>query len=158
MRPFAATLFVLSTAIALVRPSPDAGPAVQYRQGLTLLRSGDFTSAAAKAHAGWKNLPASEWNWRLRLLEAEALMEGGKPDEGLALLQGCPPACAECEVRRRVLAARRFVRKTDFARANELVQAGEVAARAALPAIRLWFPAPALTPVEAAEPVPATAD
>ena len=121
MRPFAATLFVLSTAIALVRPSPDAGPAVQYRQGLTLLRSGDFTSAAAKAHAGWKNLPASEWNWRLRLLEAEALMEGGKPDEGLALLQGCPPACAECEVRRRVLAARRFVRKTDFARANALL-------------------------------------
>ena len=38
----------------------------------------------------------------------------------------------------------------DFARANELVQAGEVAARAALPSIRQWFPATA--PVAAKAP------
>lgn len=46
----------------------------------------------------------------------------------------------------------------DFARANELVEAGEVAARTALPAIRQWFPAPALAPVKTGEPVAATAD
>ena len=37
----------------------------------------------------------------------------------------------------------------DFARAPELIRAGEEAARAALPAIRAWLPAPALQPVEA---------
>lgn len=46
----------------------------------------------------------------------------------------------------------------DFARANELVKAGEIATMAALPAIRQWFPAPALAPVKAAEPVAASAD
>lgn len=46
----------------------------------------------------------------------------------------------------------------DFARANELVKAGEIATMAALPAIRQWFPAPALAPVKATEPVAATAD
>jgi NTE family protein len=44
----------------------------------------------------------------------------------------------------------------DFARANELVRAGEVAARAALPSIRQWFPAPALAPVKP-DPVAAIA-
>jgi NTE family protein len=36
----------------------------------------------------------------------------------------------------------------DFARADELVRAGEVAARAALPCIRQWFPANAAEPVK----------
>ena len=39
----------------------------------------------------------------------------------------------------------------DFARANELVQAGEVAARAALPSIRQWFPATTPVAVKAPE-------
>jgi NTE family protein len=45
----------------------------------------------------------------------------------------------------------------DFARADELVRAGEAAARAALPAIRQWFPARVITPVTVAEPIAAIA-
>lgn len=46
----------------------------------------------------------------------------------------------------------------DFARAPELVQAGEIAARAALPQIRAWLPAAtAQTAVPKAEPAPAVA-
>ncbi|HEY6273125.1 MAG TPA: patatin-like phospholipase family protein [Terriglobales bacterium] len=45
----------------------------------------------------------------------------------------------------------------DFARADELVRAGEAAARAALPAIRQWFPARVTMPVTVAEPIAAIA-
>ncbi|HLW55204.1 MAG TPA: patatin-like phospholipase family protein [Candidatus Angelobacter sp.] len=38
----------------------------------------------------------------------------------------------------------------DFARAGELIRAGEEAARAALPAILAWLPEPALLPIQAA--------
>jgi NTE family protein len=38
----------------------------------------------------------------------------------------------------------------DFVRASELVRAGEVAARAALPQIRQWYPAPAVVAPEPA--------
>jgi NTE family protein len=45
----------------------------------------------------------------------------------------------------------------DFARASEMVRAGEIAARAALPQIREWFPARPTQPATAAiEPEPAT--
>lgn len=46
----------------------------------------------------------------------------------------------------------------DFARANELVKAGEIAARAALPSIRQWFPAPAVAALKPGEAVVATAE
>ena len=45
----------------------------------------------------------------------------------------------------------------DFARAPELVQAGEMAARAALPLIREWLPAAAPPPLEPLEPAPVAA-
>jgi CHAT domain-containing protein/Flp pilus assembly protein TadD len=139
VRPFVAMLSLLFAAVVLVRPSPNLDPAEQYRQALGLLRNGDFAGAAAKAHAGSACRSASEWPWRFRLLEAEALMEGGKPVASAALLEtGSLKTSLEFEIRRRVLAARRFVKLTAFERANPiLAEAHELARQHARPDLEL---------------------
>ena len=105
-RCFAGALPLMFAAAFLLRPSPTPQPAAQYRQAVSLLREFNFTSAAAKAHRIWQSNVPSEWKWRFRLVEAEALIEGGKTAEGLALLKtGSAATTPEFEIRRRVLTA-----------------------------------------------------
>jgi len=80
-----------------------------------LLRDGDFAAAVAEAHAGWKDQPPSDWYWRFRLLEAEALVERNLGTEDLAVLEtGSHATSAEFEIRRRVLSARHFLLQPNF--------------------------------------------
>jgi CHAT domain-containing protein/tetratricopeptide (TPR) repeat protein len=115
-----ATLPLLA-AVLLLRQSP-IPPEEQYRQALVLFRDGEFVNAAAMARTGWPTRRPSEWYWRFRLLQADALIESGKPGPGLALLDiRSSVTSPEFEIRRRVLTARRLVRLNDFERANALL-------------------------------------
>lgn len=90
--------------------SPAAPPGERHRRALAFLRDGDFAAAVAEAHAGWKDRLPSEWYWRFRLLEAEAVVERNRGTEGLAVLEtGSNATSAEFEIRRRVLSARHFL-------------------------------------------------
>ena len=133
VRRIAIAALPLLAAAVLLRQSPIPREE-QYRQALALFRDGDFFSAAAKARTGWPTRRPSDWYWRFRLLEAEALIEGGKPGPGLALLDiRSSVTSPEFEIRRRVLTARRLSRLNDLRRANTLLdearQLGKVHSR-----------------------------
>src|SRR5436190_2069352 len=121
VRRIAVAALPLLAAAALLHPSPVAREE-RYRQALALLRDGDFSNAAAKARTPAPGRRPSDWYWRFRLLEAEALIEGGKPGTGLALLDiRSSVTSPEFEIRRRVLTARRLSRLNDLTRANALL-------------------------------------
>lgn len=102
----AATLLLGLGATLLLRPGPIANPEVLYREALTQFRNGDFLGAASLAGKGWRNRQTSDSYWRLRLLEAESLLEGGKAEAGLDLLKAdLPVTSPEFEIGRRVLTA-----------------------------------------------------
>jgi CHAT domain-containing protein len=106
--------FVAAVVLCSCGPSAEE----EYRKNVVLLRDGDFDAAATKAHKAWQGRPHSEWYWRFRLLEAESLMEGGKPDKAAALLTGSSGASTEFEIRRRVLSAHRAAGVSDFGHAT----------------------------------------
>lgn len=137
MRRLAVASLPLLAAAVLLRPSP-IPPPEQYRQALALYRDGDFVNAAAKARTGWPTRRPSEWYWRLRLLQADALIESGKPGLGLALLDplaiGSSVTSVEFEIRRRVLTARRLSRLNDLKQAGVLLdEARQLAERHSRP-------------------------
>ena len=118
MRALAAALLLTAAATILVSPNPAPRPEALYRKARALLWDGEFDKAATSAHIGPQ---PSEWLWRFRLLEAEALIEGGKPDAGLALLSAGSTASAEFEIRRRSLTARRLITLAKFDPARALL-------------------------------------
>src|SRR5687768_3295210 len=101
----AVALLLPAGLILFLRSAPP--PEEQYRAALEQLRNGEFDSAATAAHKFrtprfWDKARPPEWVWRFRLLEVEALLDGGKPAEAMALLDSAmPEAAPEYEVRRR---------------------------------------------------------
>ena len=106
MRAALAILGVAIAAASLQRPLP-LSPAQQYTRALMLLRNGEYRKAELQAHQAWTTLPKSVWTWRLRLIEAEALLEEGRSDQSGVLLESDRAAAPiEFEIRRLVLTAR----------------------------------------------------
>jgi CHAT domain-containing protein/tetratricopeptide (TPR) repeat protein len=104
----AAVLSIGIVAAILQRPAP-VGRGEEFDQTLSLLRDGEFAQAAAKAHRNWTSQPRSEWRWRFRLIEAEALLEEGKSAASQAVLNaGSAKTSPEFEIRRRLLLARQL--------------------------------------------------
>jgi CHAT domain-containing protein len=97
----------------------------EWRSGLALLRDGDFAAAAEYGRTRrekTKTELTGEAHWRWRLLEAEALLEGGKPANAARALtefQGTPSA--EFRVRAAVLEARLALSQSAMPRAGERV-------------------------------------
>jgi len=118
MRPLIAALFLTGAGGVLLRPNPTPRLEVQYQKAQVLFWDGEFDKAAKQAHIARQ---PSEWYWRFRLLEAEALIEGGDPDAGVALLKAESSGSPEFEIRRRTLTARRQIGLSKFGSASALL-------------------------------------
>jgi len=126
---YLAAVLALTIVIAAFVRFGDTPTEESYRQAVGLFRSGDFETAARKANHGWQRRSPSDLYWRFRLLEVDALMEGSKTAQALALLDTTSPQTSiEFEIRRRVLKARGAARVGDFQRASALLrEAAELA-------------------------------
>lgn len=96
-------------------------PAEQYTVALRLLRDGDFEGAAVMATRAEHHSDTPEWRSRFRLLRVEALLEAGKGEEAVALLQPSLCASVESSVRCRALRARRLIATLKLEAARDLL-------------------------------------
>ena len=118
-------------AVLLPGCRPHVSPEQQYAGLLAQSRNGDFSAAAAAAGEAAARAP-QEWRLRFLLLQAEALLDGGKPKDAEAIL-AIPDsaATAEFQIRARVLNARRLMVRSSFEEAGLLLdQASRLAASA----------------------------
>jgi len=97
-------------------------PDEEYRRALKLLRDGDFDRASESAAAGARHSKSADWRSRFRLLQVDALLESGKGDAAMSLLDSLPPSDSiEQNVRERVLRARRLVGAANLPAAQKLL-------------------------------------
>ncbi len=94
-------------------------PEQQYQLALKHLRNGDFDRAADEAARGERRTDEAAWRSRFRLIRAESLLESGKSDAAVRLIDSAAELGAiDLSVRRRVLRARLLIRKGDLRKAQ----------------------------------------
>lgn len=130
---WAAAIAVLSLALATTPGRPRTVPIEEaYSSAVRYLRNADFDQSLAalrSADAAMQRLPDKSWQWRLRLLKAEVLLEQNQNRPAMALLEAGHEDNAEFQVLSRTLKAKYWLRRSGFQEASELLrEAGRLAA------------------------------
>jgi len=153
---FSILLMVLLTAGSACARRNEPSTEQLYQQAVLDLRRGNLSAAQSAARKGvsqWQGKLESEWYWKYRLLEAEALVNQGRSKEGLELLETEPAHSTgfyllECRIKAVRVKALLRLGRTDEVR-SLLDEAESLASKTNQPSVQpeidalrgLWFDA-----------------
>jgi CHAT domain-containing protein len=117
------------------RPGPSLPQ--RYSDTFAQLQSGDIDAALHSSEQGFQQTQSDPvWNYKFRVLRAEALVAQGRATDGLKLLEPDPPlelANGEFAVRRRLIQARALWRLNQFSEAESRISDAQRIATAGSP-------------------------
>jgi CHAT domain-containing protein len=115
-------LLIVAALICGCKSHPGPSLSQRYSDTFAQLQSGDIDAALQSSEQGFQQTQSDPvWNYKFRVLRAEALVAQGRASDGLKLLEPDPPpelANGEFAVRRRLIQSRGLCRLSQYSEAE----------------------------------------